>query len=61
MTLVVTAGLTGSVLADQAGLARKLATLAGLAVAGLVGWRLRFRPSEQARSWRRGAAGPPAP
>jgi hypothetical protein len=57
MPLVVAAGLTGSVLAGQAGLARKLATLAGLAVAGLVGWRLRFRPSEQARSWRRGAAG----
>jgi Nuclease-related domain len=28
-----------------------------LAVAALVGWRLRFRPSEQARSWRRGAHG----
>jgi hypothetical protein len=26
-------------------------------VAALVGWRLRFRPSEQARSWRRGVAG----
>jgi Nuclease-related domain len=26
-------------------------------VAGLVGWRLRFRPSEQARAWRRGAHG----
>ena len=28
----------------------------GLAVAALVGWRLRFRPSEQARTWQRGAA-----
>jgi hypothetical protein len=28
-----------------------------LAVAALVGWRLRFRPSEAARSWQRGAAG----
>jgi hypothetical protein len=26
-------------------------------VAALVGWRLRFRPSEAARSWQRGAAG----
>jgi hypothetical protein len=34
-----------------------LTALAGLAVAGLVGWRLRFRPSEQARAWQRGAHG----
>jgi hypothetical protein len=26
-------------------------------VAALVGWRLRFQPSEQARTWQRGAAG----
>jgi hypothetical protein len=26
-------------------------------VAALVGWRLRFRPSEQARAWQRGAQG----
>jgi hypothetical protein len=31
--------------------------LVGLAVAALVGWRLRFRPSEQVRSWQRGAQG----
>jgi hypothetical protein len=43
------------VLAAQAGLPR--AGLAGLAAAVLVGWRLRFRPSEQARTWQRGAAG----
>jgi Nuclease-related domain len=55
--LAAAAGLTGSVLAAQAGLARTLATLAGLTVAGLVGWRLRFKPSEQARAWQRGAAG----
>src|SRR5215213_7500755 len=30
---------------------------AGLVAAVLVGWRLRFRPSEQARAWRRGAHG----
>jgi hypothetical protein len=42
-------------LAAQAGLPQ--AGLAGLAVAALVGWRLRFRPSEQARTWQRGAAG----
>jgi hypothetical protein len=55
--LVTAAGLTGSALATQAGLARTLPTVAGLAAAALVGWRLRFRPSEQARAWRRGAHG----
>ena len=50
--LVGTAGITGDVLAAQAGLPR--AGLAGLAAAVLVGWRLRFRPSEQARTWQRG-------
>jgi hypothetical protein len=54
---VAAAGLTGSALATQAGLARTLATVAGLAAAALVGWRLRFRPSEQARAWQRGARG----
>jgi hypothetical protein len=53
--LVVAAGVVGSALAGQAGLART--TLAGLTVAALVGWRLRFRPSEQARTWQRGAHG----
>jgi Nuclease-related domain len=53
--LIVAAGLTGSVLAAQAGL--PWAGLAGLAVAALASWRLRFRPSEQARSWQRGAHG----
>jgi hypothetical protein len=53
--LAAAAGLTAALLAHQAGLAR--AALAGLAVAALVGWRLRFHPSEQARSWRRGVAG----
>jgi hypothetical protein len=53
--LVGAAGITGDVLAAQAGLPR--AGLAGLAAAVLVGWRLRFRPSEQARAWQRGAAG----
>jgi hypothetical protein len=43
------------VLAAQAGLPR--AGRAGLAAAVLVGWRLRFRPSEQARTWRRGGQG----
>jgi hypothetical protein len=52
---VLAAGLAGWVLAAQAGLART--GLVGLAVAALVGWRLRFRPSEQARTWQRGAAG----
>jgi Nuclease-related domain len=53
--LAAAAGLLGGVLASQAGLAR--AALVGLAVAALVGWRLRFRPSEQARTWQRGAHG----
>jgi len=41
------------VLAAQAGLPPD--GLVGLTVAAVVGWRLRFRPSEQARSWQRGA------
>jgi len=49
------AGLAGQVLAAQVGLPR--AGLAGLAVAALVGWRLRFRLSEQAHTWQRA---PPA-
>jgi hypothetical protein len=53
--LVAAAGLAGQMLATQAGLPR--GGLVGLAVAALVGWRLRFRPSEQARTWQRGAAG----
>jgi hypothetical protein len=53
--LLVAAGLAAAVLAVQAGLPQ--AGLAGLAVATLVGWWLRFRPSEQARSWQRGAHG----
>ncbi len=53
--LVAAAGLAGDVLAAQVGLPP--AGLAGLAVAVLVGWRLRFRPSEQARTWQRGAHG----
>jgi Nuclease-related domain len=53
--LVATAGLTANVLAAQAGLPH--GGLAGLTVAVLMAWRLRFRPSEQARTWRRGAQG----
>jgi hypothetical protein len=53
--LTTAAGVISQVLADQAGLPQT--GLAGLAVAALVGWRLRFRPSEQARSWQRGAHG----
>jgi hypothetical protein len=53
--LVAAAGVVGQVLADQAGLPH--GGLVGLAVAGLVAWRLRFRPSEQVTAWRRGAAG----
>jgi hypothetical protein len=53
--LVAAAGAVADVLAARAGLPR--AGLGGLAVAALVGWRLRFRPSEQARTWQRGAHG----
>jgi hypothetical protein len=53
--LVAAAGLAGDVLTAQVGLPQ--AGLGGLAVAALVGWRLRFRPSEHARTWQRGAQG----
>jgi Nuclease-related domain len=53
--LVMAAGLVAGTLAAQAGLPR--AGLASLTVAALIGWRLRFRPSNQARAWHRGAAG----
>jgi Nuclease-related domain len=53
--LVAAAGLVAGTLAAQAG--RPWAGLGGLTVAVLVGWRLRFRPSTQARAWRRGAYG----
>jgi Nuclease-related domain len=53
--LVAAAGLAVQILVIEAGLPH--AGLAGLAVAAVVGWRLRFRSSEQARSWQRGAAG----
>jgi Nuclease-related domain len=53
--LVAAAGALGQVLATQASPPR--AGLLGLAVAALAGWRLRFRPSEQSRTWQRGAQG----
>jgi hypothetical protein len=53
--LITAVGLAADVLAAQAGLPQ--AGLLGLAVAVLVSWRLRFRSSEQARTWQRGAAG----
>jgi hypothetical protein len=53
--LAIAAGLVVGALAGQAGVPG--AGLAGLAVAALMAWRLRFCPSEQARAWRRGAAG----
>ncbi len=53
--LIAAAGAAAQVLASQIGL--PLSGLLGLAVAALVGWRLRFRPSEQARTWQRGAQG----
>jgi Nuclease-related domain len=53
--LVLAAGLVAGALAAQAGLPR--AGLAGMTVSVLVGWRLRFRPSSQARAWQRGATG----
>jgi hypothetical protein len=53
--LVAAAGLTTQVLAAQVGLPH--GRLIGLAVAAVVAWRLRFRPSEQVTTWRRGVAG----
>jgi hypothetical protein len=53
--LLMAAGLVAGALAAQAGLPG--AGLAGLTVAVLAGWRLRFRPSPQARAWQRGATG----
>ena len=53
--LVMAAGLVAGARAAQAGLPG--AGLAGLTVVVLVGWRLRFRPSPQARAWQRGAKG----
>jgi hypothetical protein len=53
--LVTAAGVAAQVLAARAGLPQTV--LLGLAVAALVGWRLRFRPSEQASTWQRGAHG----
>jgi hypothetical protein len=53
--LVAAVGVAGQVLTAQVGLPR--AGLVGLAAGALLGWRLRFRPSEQARTWQRGAAG----
>jgi hypothetical protein len=53
--LVAAAGLVADVLTTQAGLPE--GGLVGLLVAAQVGWRLRFRTSEQARTWQRGAAG----
>jgi hypothetical protein len=53
--LVAAAGAVVQAFATQVGLPH--GALVGLVVAALVGWRLRFRPSEQARTWQRGAAG----
>jgi hypothetical protein len=53
--LIAAAGLTGQVLAARVGL--PWAGLVGLVAAALLAWRLRFRPSEQARTWQRGAHG----
>jgi hypothetical protein len=53
--LVAAAGALAQVLAAQAGLPR--AGLVGVAAAALVAWRVRFRTSEQARTWQRGAHG----
>jgi Nuclease-related domain len=53
--LVAAAGLVADVLTTQAGVPQ--GGLVGLAVAALVGWRLRFQPSAQVTAWRRGAEG----
>jgi hypothetical protein len=53
--LMMAVALVAGTLAAQVGLPG--AGLASLAVAAMVGWRLRFRPSTQARAWQRGAKG----
>jgi hypothetical protein len=53
--LLVAAGLVAGAVVAQAGVPGP--GLVGLATAALMGWRLRFRPSERARAWQRGAAG----
>jgi hypothetical protein len=52
---VLAAGTIAGLLAAQVTL--RLAGLAGLLVAGELGWRLRFRVSQNTGAWRRGAAG----
>jgi len=52
---VAVASLVAALAVDQ--VATALAGWAGLAAAGLVGWRLRFRVSQDARNWQRGARG----
>jgi hypothetical protein len=52
---VALAGLVAALAVDQ--VAPALAGWAGLVAAGLVGWRLRFRVSRDARNWQRGAQG----
>jgi hypothetical protein len=52
---VLVAGAAAGLLAAQ--LASQLAPLAGVVVAVGLGWQLRFRPSPDARAWRRGANG----
>jgi hypothetical protein len=52
---VALAGLVATLAVGQ--VAPALAGWAGLVAAGLVGWRLRFRVSQDARNWQRGAQG----
>jgi Nuclease-related domain len=52
---VALGGLVAALAVDQ--VAPALAGWAGLVAAGLVGWRLRFRISQDARNWQRGARG----
>jgi hypothetical protein len=52
---VALASLVAALAVDQ--VAPALGGWAGLMAAGLVGWRLRFRVSQDARNWQRGARG----
>jgi Nuclease-related domain len=52
---VALSSLLAALAVDQ--VAPALAGWAGLVAAGLVGWRLRFRVSQDARNWQRGARG----
>jgi hypothetical protein len=57
LAATVLAGLGGLLVAAVAGLPLPAGLLADIMLSGAAWWRLRFRPSPEARAWQRGAAG----